>query len=132
VPALDARPIMQNSTPNCSNPLEKATPQLDEGEREFQRALQLNPNSSNAHYFLAFVLLLPQNRIDQGLEEMRIALSLDPLSSILNVNYAAMLMAARRYPESLTQFQKALALDPNFPPAHLKVSELYATTGEIC
>jgi eukaryotic-like serine/threonine-protein kinase len=102
-----------------------------EAEREFQRALQLNPNSATAHYFFAFVLLVPEKRLDQALEEMRIALSLDPLSSIVNVNYAAALMAARRYPESLAQFQKALSLDPNFPPAHLKLSELYASTGKF-
>jgi tetratricopeptide (TPR) repeat protein len=91
----------------------------------------LNPNSAIAHYFFWFFLLLPQTLFDGALEELRIALSLDPLSSIVNVNYASTLMAAHRYPESLTQFQKALALDPNFEPAHFKLSQLYASMGKF-
>jgi eukaryotic-like serine/threonine-protein kinase len=103
----------------------------DDAGREFQAALRLNPNSAAAHYFFAFVLLVPEKRFDQALEEFQTALSLDPLSPIINVNYAATLMAARRYPESLAQFQKALELDPKFPPAHFKLSQLYAVMGRF-
>jgi serine/threonine protein kinase/tetratricopeptide (TPR) repeat protein len=103
----------------------------DDAEREFQTALRLNPNSAGAHYFFAFVLLVPEKRMDQALQEFQTALSLDPLSPIVNVNYAATLMAAHRYPESLAQFQKALELDPNFNPAHFKMSQLYAVMGRF-
>ncbi len=102
-----------------------------EAESEFRRAIQLNPNSATAHYFYAITYLAPRNRVDEALEQYRIALSLDPLSSIVNTNYALMLMQARRYPESLAQFQKVLARDPNFPPAHYKLSQLYANTGRF-
>ena len=102
-----------------------------EAEPEFQRALQLNPNNAAAHYFYAISYLSPENRNEQGLEQYRIALSLDPLSSIVSTNYAVMLMQARRYPDSLAQFQKVLARDPNFAPAHYKLSHLYATTGRF-
>ncbi len=102
-----------------------------EAESEFRRAIELNPNSAAAHYFYAMTYLAPQNRNDEALEQYRIALSLDPLSSIVNANYALMLLQARRYPESLAQFQKVLARDPNFPPAHYKLSQLYANTGRF-
>jgi TolB-like protein/thioredoxin-like negative regulator of GroEL len=102
-----------------------------DSEREFQTALRMNPNSATAHYFFAFVLLVPEKRLDQALDEFQTALSLDPLSTIVNVNEAATLMAAHRYPESLAQFQKALDLDPNFRPAHLKLSELYGVMGRF-
>jgi TolB-like protein/Flp pilus assembly protein TadD len=102
-----------------------------EAEPEFRRALELNPNNAAAHYFYAISYLSPENRNDQALEQYRIALSLDPLSSIVSTNYAVMLMQARRYPESLAQFQKVLARDPNFAPAHYKLSHLYATTGRF-
>jgi tetratricopeptide (TPR) repeat protein len=102
-----------------------------EAESEFRRALALNPNNSAAHYFYAVGCLAPQNRMDEALEQYRIALSLDPLSSIIGANYALLLMEARRYPESLAQFQKVLARDPNFPPAHYKLSQLYAATGRF-
>ena len=98
---------------------------------EFRRTIELNPNNAAAHYFYAMTYLAPQNRNDEALEQYRIALSLDPLSSIVNTNYALMLLQARRYPESLAQFQKVLARDPNFPPAHYKLSQLYANTGRF-
>ena len=91
----------------------------------------MNPNNAAAHYFYAIGYLAPENRIDQALEQYRIALSLDPLSSIVNTNYALMLVQARRYPEAQAQFQKVLARDPNFPPAHYKLSQLYAATGRF-
>src|SRR5208283_1826565 len=45
-----------------------------EAENEYRRAIEINPNNASAHYFYAFVCLMPQNRIDQSLEEFRIAL----------------------------------------------------------
>jgi eukaryotic-like serine/threonine-protein kinase len=102
-----------------------------EAEPEFRRALELKPNYSTAHYFYGMAYLSPQNQIDKALEQFRIALSLDPLSSIVNSNYAVVLMQAKRYPESLEQFQKVLARDPNFVAAHYKLSHLYATMGRF-
>lgn len=102
-----------------------------EAEPEFWRAIELNPNNAAAHYFYAIAFLMPENRIKPAQEEFQIALSLDPLSSIVNTNYATLLMQAHRYPESLAQFQKVLARDPNFDPAHYKLSQLYATIGRF-
>ena len=102
-----------------------------EAESEFRRAIELNPNNAAAHYFYAIGCLIPMKRIDDALEQYQTALSLDPLSSIVNTNYAVLLMEGRRYPESLAQFQKVLERDPNFHPAHYKLSQLYATTGRF-
>jgi serine/threonine protein kinase/tetratricopeptide (TPR) repeat protein len=102
-----------------------------EAEQEFRRAIELDPNSANAHYLYAFALLVPEKKFDQALEEFRIALSLDPLSPIMNTNYAATLMDAHRYPEALAQFQKTVERDPTFGPAHHKLAHLYATTGDF-
>jgi len=102
-----------------------------EAGSEFQRALQLSPNSASVHYFYAFVFLAPQNRLDEALREFQKALSLDPLSPIMNTNYATVLMDAHHYPEALLQFQRALERDPDFPPAHFKLSALYAAMGRF-
>jgi len=100
-----------------------------ESEKEFRRALALNPNDASAHYFYAFLFLMPENRIEQSLEEFRTALSLDPLSPIMNVNYGLTLMAAHRYPEAIAQIQKVLERDPTFSPASFYLSQVYASVG---
>ena len=100
-------------------------------ESEFRRSLELNPNNAPAHYFYAYGFLANQNRQAEAIDQMRTALSLDPLSSIVNTNYAVLLMEAHRYPESLAQFQKVLERDIRFGPAHYKLSQLYATTGRF-
>jgi serine/threonine protein kinase/Tfp pilus assembly protein PilF len=102
-----------------------------EAEQEFRRALELNPNSAATHYFYAMEFLIPQNRLEQGLEEFRAALALDPLSPIMNANYAVTLMIARRDEESEVQFKKAIEHDPRFGPAHLKYSQLLAAKGQF-
>jgi serine/threonine protein kinase/lipoprotein NlpI len=103
----------------------------EDAEREFKRAIELSPNSAGAHYFYAFALLVPEKRFDQAVSEFHVASALDPLSSIMQVNYATTLMDAHRYPEALVQFRKTLEADPNFPPAHFKASQLYAKTGDF-
>jgi eukaryotic-like serine/threonine-protein kinase len=100
-----------------------------EAEKEFRRAIELNPNDASAHYFYAFLFLMPENRIEQSLEEFRTALSLDPLSGIVNVNYGLTLMVAHRYPEAIAQISKVLERDPSFSPAHFYLSQVYASTG---
>jgi len=102
-----------------------------EAEPEFRRAIELNPNNATAHYFYAISFLMPENRINQALEEFQTALSLDPLSSIVGSNYGTALVEAHRYPEALAQFQKVLERDPNFLPAYYKRSLLYAAMGRF-
>jgi eukaryotic-like serine/threonine-protein kinase len=103
--------------------------QFSASEPEFRRAIELNPNNAAAHYFYAFLYLMPENRIDQSLEEFRIALSLDPLSPIVNMNYGLTLMTAHRYPEAASQIQKILERDPSFSPGYFYLSQVYASMG---
>ncbi|SPF39684.1 Serine/threonine protein kinase [Candidatus Sulfotelmatobacter kueseliae] len=103
----------------------------NEAGPEFRRAIELNANNAAAHYFYAIAFLMPQGQVSHALEEFQTALSLDPLSAIVNTNYACALMEDHRYPEALAQFQKVLERDPNFPPAHYKMSQLYATMGRL-
>jgi tetratricopeptide (TPR) repeat protein len=102
-----------------------------EAEAEFRRSIQLNPNNSTAHYFYGLMVLNPTNRVNEALHELEVSLSLDPLSPILNCNYGMMLMVAHRYPEAIAQIQKVIDRDPNFAPAHYKLSELYAGIGRL-
>jgi serine/threonine protein kinase/Tfp pilus assembly protein PilF len=105
--------------------------QWADAEKEFKRAIELNPNSATPHYFYAFTLLLPLKRFDEAFEEYNIALSMDPLSPIMNLNQATLLMNAHRYPEALAAFQKVSQSDPNFQPTHFKFSQYYAVNGDF-
>ncbi len=102
-----------------------------EAEPQFHRALELNPNNATAHYFYAVTFLVPENRVDQALEEYRTALSLDPLSTIIGANYAITLMVAHRYPEALAEMAKVLDRDPASRPGTYKRSAMYATMGRF-
>jgi len=98
-------------------------------EKEFRRAIELNSNDANAHYFYGFIFLMPQNRINESLEEFRKALLLDPLSPIMNQNYGLTLMVAHRNAEAIAQISKVLERDPSFSPAHFYLAQVYASTG---
>lgn len=97
-------------------------------EREFRRALELNPNYPTAHQWFA-EHLSSMKRFDEALAEIRRALELDPLSLIINRIYADILIDARRFDEGIDQFHKTIELDPNFPTAHFFLGRAYEAQG---
>ena len=82
-------------------------------EREFRRALAVNPNVAMAHYGLA-QLLLTQDRPDEGFAHMRLARELDPMSPFLNTLEASYLLAAGRRDEARTRLNRAFDIAPDF------------------
>jgi serine/threonine protein kinase/tetratricopeptide (TPR) repeat protein len=105
--------------------------QWAEAEKEFQRALALAPNNASFHYFYGLTYLLAMGRTEEALAEMRNALALDPLSPIINVNYAYTLSTEHRYDEALQQFRKCVEMNPGFAGAHRKFALLYAAMGRF-
>ncbi|MFZ0886159.1 MAG: protein kinase [Candidatus Acidiferrales bacterium] len=99
-------------------------------DAEFRRAIDLNANNSNAHYFYAFNYLMPTNHLEQALDQFRLALALDPLAGIVRTNYALTLMDAHKFPEAREQFDQILARDPGFTPALFYLSQMEATQGQ--
>jgi len=103
----------------------------NEAETEYKRALQLDPNNANAHYFYGWVFLSAQKRYDEADREFHTALSLDPLSPIINLNYGVQLMIERHYPEAQAQIAKTIAANPSFLGPHLYLGVLDAMTGRF-
>src|SRR6202167_1573186 len=103
--------------------------QWNEAEPEFRRAIELNPNNANAHYFYGFNYLMPVNKLDEAQEQFRLALALDPLALIIRNNYALSFVAQRKYPEARQQFEQILERDRTFGPAHFYLSQLNAMQG---
>ena len=98
-------------------------------EKEFQRALALNPNDPSAHYFYGFIYLLPHKRVDESLGHMRAALTLDPLSPVVNMNYGVVLHSAHRTPEAIAQLSKLVERDPAFGGGHYYLSQILMSAG---
>ena len=86
-------------------------------EREFRRALAINPNVVSAHFGLAS-LLLNQNRRDEGFAQMRMTRELDPMSPVYNTLEAAYLLEAGRRDEARGRLNRALDIAPGFWLAH--------------
>jgi TolB-like protein/tetratricopeptide (TPR) repeat protein len=93
-------------------------------EREFRRALAINPNVVMAHFGLAS-LLLNQDRPDEGFAQMRTARELDPMSPVLNTLEASYLFEAGRRDEARARLTRALDIAPRFWLAHCIQGLLY-------
>jgi TolB-like protein/Flp pilus assembly protein TadD len=83
-------------------------------EREFQRAIELQPNNATAHQWYGNGPLDSLGRFDEAIAETRRAVELDPLSPIINTDRAYPLYYARRYDEAIAQAKKTIELDPGF------------------
>jgi TolB-like protein len=97
-------------------------------EREFKRAIELDPKNTVAYLYYS-LLLTGLGRFDEAETNMRRALELEPLSQNLNRNYGNLLMLARRYDESEKQLRKAIELDPNFQTSYFSLANTLHVQG---
>jgi len=82
-------------------------------EKEFKRAIALNPNYATAHHWYAEHMMW-QGRFDEALAENDRARQLDPLSLIIAVDKGAILMSARQYDRAIEQLSAVSEMDPTF------------------
>src|SRR5262249_44050974 len=87
-------------------------------EREFQTAIGIDPAYATAHHWHAMSCLVPMGRLDEALDEMRIAQSLDPVSSIVARDLALIHAYRRDYDAALDQSDHTIELNPHFSPAY--------------
>jgi serine/threonine-protein kinase len=95
-----------------------------EGDREFRRALELNPGDTNARVQYA-TQLIQRGKLEEARQEMQRALELDPLSATVNTYVAGVAYYARRYDESLQLCHKALDLAPDDIELHCVLALTY-------
>jgi TolB-like protein/Tfp pilus assembly protein PilF len=87
-------------------------------EREFQRAIALDPRYATAHHWYATSCLMPLGRLDEALEQLRIAQSIDPVSSIVARDLAVVHFYRRDFDTALEQCDHTIELNPHFAPAY--------------
>jgi TolB-like protein/DNA-binding winged helix-turn-helix (wHTH) protein len=94
------------------------------GEKEFKRALELDPAYASGHQWYA-EFLSASGRHNEAIAEMRRARDLDPRSLIINAEMAYILFYARRYDEAIEACKNTLEMDPNFMPALVYIQWAY-------
>src|SRR5688500_3049373 len=97
-------------------------------EREFKRAIELDPKNGDAYLFYA-LHLTGLGRFDEAEANFRRVLELEPASQNANRNYGNFLMVVRRYDESEKQLRKAVELDPNFQVGYFSLANTLQMQG---
>jgi TolB-like protein/DNA-binding winged helix-turn-helix (wHTH) protein/Flp pilus assembly protein TadD len=99
-------------------------------EREFKRAIELNPNYATAHHWYAH-LLMQIGRTDESLAQARLATELDPLSPFVNQGLARQYYLSRQYDKAIAQCQVVLQMDSTYLPARTQLALAYEQKGML-
>ncbi|MGK2960958.1 MAG: protein kinase domain-containing protein [Gemmatimonadaceae bacterium] len=99
-------------------------------EREYRRAIQLDPGYATAHHWYGG-FLSAMGRHDEALEHAQIARSLDPLSSIIQTWIGLRYYFADRNELAIAEYEKALELDSGFAPVHWHLGWAYQEEGRF-
>jgi TolB-like protein/Flp pilus assembly protein TadD len=103
---------------------------LTGAEREFRRAIDLNPNYANGHHWYAEFLSLV-GRHSEAIAESQRARELDPLSSIINAWLSSRYFYARDYDKAIEEGRNAVDMDPGFAPARMVLGQAYEQKGML-
>jgi len=101
-----------------------------QGESELQAAIALNPNYALAHQWLSFTLVRV-GQPERSIEEMKLALRLDPLSLRANLAYESRLLDARRYEEAIGHGSTVVELYPENVAIHELLATAYEHSGRL-
>jgi tetratricopeptide (TPR) repeat protein len=99
-------------------------------EREFRRAIELNPNYATAHQWYAWHLML-RGRPEEAHAEMRRALEIDPLSVAINADLGLFYYYTRQHERAEEQFLKTLEMDSNLKELHLYLFQNHMERGKF-
>ena len=86
--------------------------------KEFERAIELNPNYATAHHWYGRLTLVMLGQLDHAIAEVKRAYELDPVSSIIHSDLGGVNYMARRYDEAIKQLRSTVEMDPEFYFAH--------------
>jgi serine/threonine protein kinase/Tfp pilus assembly protein PilF len=93
-------------------------------DREFRKAIELNPNYATAHHWYA-MFLANQGSFDDAIREIKQAQQLDPLSTRVNQNVGFIYYQSRQYDKAINQFVKVIESDSTFPYGNAELGDCY-------
>ncbi|HUR98500.1 MAG TPA: tetratricopeptide repeat protein [Pyrinomonadaceae bacterium] len=97
-------------------------------EREYKRALQLNPNYENTYEVYSY-MLSATGRFDEAIGIAKQGVGVEPLAVALSDDLGTALYLARRYDESLNQFQRSAEIEPNHNGTYIGLGMNYEQRG---
>jgi len=97
-------------------------------EREYRRAIQLNPNYAPAHQGYG-TYLEALARFDEAIAERKRARELDPLSPLRTADVGYPFYWAGQYDQAIEHYRRGLELDPTFFWSYLWIGEAYVEKG---
>ncbi|MEP6570984.1 MAG: protein kinase [Acidobacteriota bacterium] len=97
-------------------------------EKEFKRAIELNPRYAVAHQWYGG-WLQAMGRHGEAIAERKKAQEMDPLSLVINFEWGLSFYFARDYDQAIKQLQATLELDQNFRPAQTLLATAYEQKG---
>jgi len=122
--ALSISPDLAEAHVSLANALFYSEWKWADADREYRRALELKPTYEEAHHSYSHYLTLA-GRHAEAIEESRLLLRLDPLSSHMNSHLGLAYLKAERFDEALAQFKKTIALDPNYMRVYVHLGFAY-------
>jgi adenylate cyclase len=103
-----------------------------EAEREFFRAIQLNPRYIQAlDWYAYFYLQLSEGRLMEGMEQAKSALTSDPLSCYAHAIYGLSCLAAGKTAEGVEVSRRAVKLDAESYLGHRALQEALWSSGQL-
>ena len=102
--------------------------QWAESEREYKRAIELNPNYATSYHWYSH-LLRSLGRFDEAAVIIKRGHELDPLSSIISVNLSEIYLLQNDTNASIENTLKIIELDPNFSEAYRGLGQAYLRLG---
>ena len=95
-----------------------------EAEKEYERAIELNPSYATAHHWYA-MFLSSQNRHREAIGEIERAQELNPFSININTNVCWVYLVARQLDRAMEECKLAIEMDENYALAHYHLGTAY-------
>jgi serine/threonine protein kinase/Tfp pilus assembly protein PilF len=93
-------------------------------QREYRKAIELNPNFAEAHHWYALALAC-RGLFDEAIGEIKRAQQLDPLSMRINQNIGYIYYQSRQYDKAIDQLQNTMEIDSTFPYGNAELGDCY-------
>jgi len=101
----------------------------EEAERQFRKAITVDPQYATGHQWYASHLLLPLGRFAEAKQQIELASANDPLSMAIQITSGLIAYYLRNFDQAISEYRKALETDDKFPLPHYFLGQAYEQAG---